>query len=58
MDIKEILSDLSQAYGVSGSEGNAAEVALNILRNYVILCLSNEVLQFKIAFLLRSVFFF
>ncbi len=38
MDIKEILSDLSQAYGVSGSEGNAAEVALNILRNYTANC--------------------
>ena len=31
MDIKEILSDLSQAYGVSGSEGNAAEVALSLI---------------------------
>lgn len=38
MDIKEILSDLSQANGVSGSEGNAVEVALNILRNYTENC--------------------
>ena len=42
MDIKEILSDLSQAYGVSGSEGNAAEVALNILRNYTANCYINR----------------
>lgn len=38
MDIKEILSRLSQADGVSGNECNAAEITLDILKKYTHNC--------------------